>query len=139
MRRHPFAVALAGWTLFVWPTRIANIWRDEALTGGEKVGGVALALAFTLLAAAVLVTLWRGPTQASRVAVGALATVSVVVWLVRGAGIVLADHDLAFTIVHVVLGAVSIALAAFAVRELRRTAAANADDTSTSPVPAASR
>jgi hypothetical protein len=120
MRRHPFAAALAAWTLVVWPTRIGNIWRDEAMTVGEKVGGIALALALTLLAGAVLVTLWRGAARATLLAVGALAGVSVVVWLVRGTGIVLADHDLAFTVVHVVLGVVSIALAALALREARR-------------------
>ena len=137
MRRHPFAVALAGWTLFVWPTRIANIWRDEALTGGEKAGGIALALAFTLLSLAVLTTLWRGAGHVSRLAVGALAGLSVVVWLVRGTGIVFADHDLAFTVVHVVLGAVSIALAGLAVREARR--AVDARESVTAAVPAGSR
>jgi hypothetical protein len=120
MRRHPYAVALAAWTLVVWPTRIGNIWRDEAMTGAEKAGGIALALAFTLLAGAVLVTLWRGAARAGRLAVGALAGVSVAVWLVRGTGIVLADHDLAFIVVHVVLGVVSIALATLALREARR-------------------
>jgi hypothetical protein len=137
MRRHPFAVALAAWTLVVWPTRIGNIWRDEAMTGGEKAGGIALALAFTLLAGAVLVTLWRGAARAARIAVGALAGVSVVVWLVRGTGIVLADHDLAFTAVHVVLGVVSIALAALALREARR--APDVEGPVAAPVAAGSR
>ena len=35
MRRRPFALALVGWTFFVWTTRIANIWRDDALDDVE--------------------------------------------------------------------------------------------------------
>ncbi|MGH2669555.1 MAG: hypothetical protein ACRDH5_10680, partial [bacterium] len=83
MRRRPFALALVGWTFFVWTTRIANIWRDEALDGGDKLGRTGLALSFTLLAIAVVVTLWRRAERASLVAVGALAGWSVVVWVVR--------------------------------------------------------
>ena len=74
MRRRPFALALVAWTFFVWTTRIANIWRDEALDTGEKVGRTGLALSFTLLAVAVVVTLWRRLPQASLLAVGAIAT-----------------------------------------------------------------
>jgi hypothetical protein len=120
MRRRPAALALVGWTFFVWTTRIANIWRDEDLSTGEQVGRTALALSFTLLAVAVLVTLWRGSAVASRVAVGALAAWSVAVWVVRDVRIALGDHDAAFVVVHVVLGVVSVGLAALAWREARR-------------------
>lgn len=132
MRRRPFALALVGWSFFVWTTRIANIWRDDALDTGEKLGRTGLALSFTLLALAVLVALWRRARAASLVAVGALAAWSVVVWVVRDVRIVLADHDVGFKVVHTVLAVVSIVLAVLAWREARaaeravsRSAAAN--------------
>jgi hypothetical protein len=139
MRRRPFALALVAWTLFVWTTRIANIWRDEALDGGEKVGRTGLALSFTLLALAVVVTLWRRAERAALVAVGGLAAWSVVVWVVRDARIVAADHEVGFKVVHTVLAVVSIALAALAWREARRVAAvspASAPDPSATRAPA---
>ena len=131
MRRRPFALALVAWTFFVWTTRIANIWRDEALELGEKVGRTGLALSFTLLALAVVVTLWRRVERASFVAVGGLAAWSVVVWVVRDARILAADHDVGFKLVHTVLAVVSIALAALAWREARRVPAAGSTPVST--------
>lgn len=120
MRRRPLALALVAWTFFVWTTRIANIWRDEALDTGEKLGRTGLALSFTILAVAVVATLWRRAEGAARVAVGALAAWSVAVWLVRDVRIVLADHEVGFKVVHTVLAVVSIVLAALAWREARR-------------------
>lgn len=122
MRRRPAALALVGWTLFVWTTRIFNVWGDADLDTGEKLGRTGLALSFTLLALAVLVALWRGSARARLVAVGALAAWTVAVWVVRDIRIVAADHDVGFTVVHVVLGVVSIVLAAWAWREATRTA-----------------
>jgi hypothetical protein len=119
MRRRPFALALVAWTFFVWTTRTANIWRDSALDGGEKLGRTGLALSFTLLAIAVVVTSWRRARQASLVALGALAGWSVAVWVVRDVRILLADHDAAFKVVHTVLAVVSIVLAVLAWREAR--------------------
>jgi hypothetical protein len=120
MRRRPFALALVAWTFFVWTTRIVNIWRDDALDGGEKLGRTGLALSFTLLAVVVVVTLWRRAERASLVAVGALAGWSVIVWVVRDARILVADHSIGFKAVHTVLAVVSIGLAALAWREARR-------------------
>ena len=135
MRRRPFALALVAWTFFVWTTRIANIWRDEALDTGEKVGRTGLALSFTLLAVAAVVTLWRRLPRASFVAVAALSGWSVAVWVVRDVRIVLGDHGVAFIVVHVVLGVVSTVLAALAWREARGARAATLTDRDTaSPV-----
>ena len=122
MRRRPAALALVGWTLFVWTTRILNIWGDADLDTGEKLGRTGLAFSFTLLAVAVIFALWRGSARARLVAVGALAGWTVAVWVVRDIRIVAADHDLGFTLVHVVLGVVSIILAGLAWREATRTA-----------------
>src|SRR5262245_51366208 len=117
MRRRSAALALVGWTLFVWTTRIFNVWGDADLDTGEKLGRTGLALSFTLLALAALAALWRGSPRARLVTVGALATWTVAVWVVRDIRIIAADHDLAFTLVHVILGVVSIVLAAWAWRE----------------------
>jgi hypothetical protein len=120
MRRHRFTLALVAWTFVVWTTRIGNIWRDADLDTGEQVGRTVLAGSFTLLALAVVGALWRGSARARLLAVGALAGWSTAVWVVRDARIVAADHDVGFTVVHVVLGVVSIALSALAWREVRR-------------------
>lgn len=122
MRRRPAALALVGWTLFVWTTRIFNIWGDADLDTGEKLGRTGLAFSFTLLEVAVIVALWRGSARTRLVSVGALAGWTVAVWVVRDIRIVLAHHDLGFKLVHVVLGVVSIILAAWAWREATRTA-----------------
>jgi hypothetical protein len=125
MRRRPAAAALVAWSLLVWTTRIANVWGDGALDTGDKLGRTALALSFTLLAGAVVATVWRGAEQASLRAVGALAAWSVAVWVVRGLGIVAAHHELGFKVVHSVLAVVSIVLAGVAWREARRSAGAS--------------
>src|SRR4029453_15862435 len=121
--RRPAALGLVGWTLFVWATRIANVWRDEALDTGEKWGRTALATSFTFLAVAVLVALVVRSGRAIRATVAVLAGWTVVVWVVRDMRIALAAPALGFTVVHVVLGVVSIVLAVLAWREEKRLAA----------------
>jgi hypothetical protein len=120
VRRHRAAVVFVAWTFLVWTTRIANVWRDADLDTGERLGATLLALSFTGLAIVVVVTLWRRLPQATVTAVGALAAWTAGVWIVRGAGILVADHDLGFKAVHTVLAVVSILLAALAWRESRR-------------------
>lgn len=102
---------LALWTLFVWGVRIRN--------ADGSVGAVLLSLVFVGLAAAVLLT------RSSGAAVVGLAGLTVLVWLVRIVDIVLlSDHGAAFKAVHVVLGLVSIALAARTNAELNGPTAA---------------
>jgi peptidoglycan/LPS O-acetylase OafA/YrhL len=134
LRRHRFAVALVAWTLLVWTTRIANIWRDEGLDTAGKVGRTALALSFTVLAIAVVAALWR-PRRLIVPAVAALAAWTVAVWVVRDAGIVAGDHEVGFKVVHTVLAVVSIALAVLAWRESRgaRSVPAGRDAVATGP------
>jgi hypothetical protein len=122
LSRRRGTVALVVWTFLVWTTRIANIWRDADLDTGERWGRTLLALSFTVLAIGVVVALGR-LRQATVVAVGALAGWTIAVWVVRGVGILAADHDLGFKAVHTALAVVSIALAVLAWRETRREAA----------------
>lgn len=110
-----WTIALVGWTLLVWTTRIGNIWGDADLTNGEKWGRTALALSFTVLALAAAYGLWRQPSW-RRAVLTALAGWTVAVWLVRAVGIATGDHDAAFVAVHVVLAIVSIALSVLALR-----------------------
>jgi len=118
LRRFPATAALAAWSLLVWATRIRNIWSDDELSSGEQWGRTALALSFTALALAVGWALLRAASW-RRPVVLALAGWTVIVWVVRAIGIVSADHDGAFVVVHLVLAAISIALAALAAREVR--------------------
>jgi hypothetical protein len=140
MRRHRAAAALVGWTFLVWTTRIANIWSDADLDTGERWGRTLLAVSFTVLAIAAAVALWRRLGQATVVAVGALAAWTIAVWVVRGIGILAADHDLGFKVVHTVLAVVSIVLAVLAWRKTRRETRREAARPATSaPVPAERR
>ena len=103
--------ALAGWTVFIWGTRVRNIARD----GG---GGLSLlvALGMVALAALVAVALVRDGTP--RWAVPALAAATVAAWAVRVPVILLGDHGTAFKVVHTVLAVVSVALAVAALRRV---------------------
>jgi hypothetical protein len=113
-------VAFGAWTLFVWATRIGTAFEQDDLTGLDRVGRVGMAVSFTLVGLGLLVVAWRargrlltsGEVRAVRVA----AAWTVGVWAVRGVQIALADHEAAFIVVHLVLAAVSIALAVATVR-----------------------
>jgi hypothetical protein len=104
-------VVLAVWTLLVWGGRIRN-----AVSADEGVGPVLLAVTFVVLAVLVLVTRTR-----PRLAGLPLAAWTIGVWVVRAIDIaVLSDHEAAFVVVHLVLAAVSVALAAWTIRSLTR-------------------
>jgi hypothetical protein len=101
--------ALAGWTVFVWGTRVRNIVRD----GGGSLS-LLVAVAMVVLAVAVAVSLVRRGSP--RWAVPALAAATVAAWAVRAPMILTGDHGAAFKVVHTVLALVSVALAVAAVR-----------------------
>jgi hypothetical protein len=116
MSSRRWTIALCAFTLLVWTTRIGNIWGDDGLTDGEKWGRTGLAVSFTVLVLAVAyAVLRRAPWQG--VAVKVLAGWTVGVWVTRSFGIATGDHEAGFVVVHLVLAAVSVALAALAVRE----------------------
>lgn len=106
-----------GWTLFVWTTRIRNIWTDDSLTTSGQLGRTALVLAFTVPAVAVAVGLVRrrsGPWVTW--VIRAFAAWTIGFWVVRLAGIALNGHGAAFVAVHAVLAMVSSVLAVAAWR-----------------------
>ena len=121
-------VAFAAWTLFVWVGRIRNVWADATLDTAGKIGRSALATSFVVFA--VLTLLWAlsagrsgqrrsGLPARTLYLVGPFAAWTAGVWVVRSIGIWLHDHPVGFKVVHTVLAAISIALAALAVRRLR--------------------
>jgi hypothetical protein len=108
-------IVLAGWTVFVWTTRIRNIVTDDSLTGSDRAGRLVLAGSFTVLAA-VVIWAWVQRSAALRVSVLLLSGWTVGVWVARTIGIAGGDHSAGFVAVHVVLAVVSVALAALACR-----------------------
>ncbi len=110
------ALLLVGWTAFVWGTRISNALDDRSLSGSAQ--------AATLLTAGAMVALagWLGVTAVRRGEVRrpllALSVATALVWVVRVPSIVLADHAVGFTVVHVGLAVVSIGLVALAWRSV---------------------
>jgi hypothetical protein len=125
LRRTPVTAALVAWTLLVWTTRLRNIWSDDALDLGGRLGRSALAGSFTVLAVVVALGLWRRRSRSVgwlRPAVLALAAWTVAVWVVRMAGIATGGHGVGFVAVHLVLAVVSIGLAGLAAVEARAVA-----------------
>ncbi len=113
--------ALAAWTTYVWTTRISNaLGGTESTT--DKVTSIVFAVIFLVFAtgsAVLLVRLWRGAVfdRAWAGFVALFAAWTTVVWGVRFVTIGLSDNTVAFKVVHVVLGLVSIGLAALPARE----------------------
>ncbi len=115
-RRLPATIALCGWTLLVWATRILNILGDDDLSGTQKVGRTLLALSFTGLALAVGHAVYHRTDWRTNI-VKSLVIWTIGVWVVRSLGIVTGDHGAAFIAVHLVLAAVSMTLAVLALQE----------------------
>ena len=102
--------ALVGWTVVIWTTRIRNILDDGADPVALLVAG-----GLTILALAAALTLRTGRVPGTPYA---LAAATVVVWAVRAPLVLVHDHPGTFKAVHLVLAAVSVALALGAWRAL---------------------
>jgi len=116
-----------AWTAVVWVGRIRNVLGDDDLSGGARSWRIVVAVVFLVLAAllaTVALGRWhRRPLGSTRlVAVFCLWTI--VFWAVRGGGLLFADHDAGFKVVHTVLAVASIGLAATLYRVDQRVAAA---------------
>jgi hypothetical protein len=114
-RRWPL-LALVAWSAFVWLTRISNARGDTEASASTKAWAYTLSASMLVLAVASLVVVIRSSGRSfvpsERSVVRLFAGWTVVVWVVRGVEIAFDDHSLAFKIVHIVLGVISIALAA---------------------------
>ncbi len=118
-------MAFAVWTLLTWATRIDNVWRDDSVSTGGKVGRTALAGSFVVFGLVTLASSWRDRHRRSHPRITyrlvlPFAAWTVAVWVVRSVGIVTNDHSTAFVVVHLVLATVSIGLAVLTVTRLRR-------------------
>ena len=116
---------LVGWTAIVWVGRIRNLVGDADIAGGARAWRIVVAVLFLGLAAVVATVplgLWhRRPLGSTRlVAIFYLWTIAF--WSVRGAGLLLGDHEAGFKVVHTVLAGASIALAVLLQRADRRLA-----------------
>lgn len=122
-----WALLFGGWTLFVWVGRLRNLAAEPGSVFDASRWSLVGSIAFTVLGLAVLgaaVLRWTGRSgRLLTSAVGALAVVTVGVWVLRAVDIALGDHRIGFIAVHLVLAAVSIGLAVAAVTAIRRAGA----------------
>lgn len=116
-RARTAALALCGWTLLTWTTRVPLAWSDDALDTGEKLLATLPVLAFVVLAGVAAVALLRRSPRAGA-AVVALAGWSLAYWAVRLPLILLDDHPAGFLVVHAVLALVAGVLSVLALRSL---------------------
>jgi hypothetical protein len=107
---------LTGWTVYVWTTRIVNVWGDATATSADKWLTTLGSAALMALAVAALWAVFVG--RAVRV-VQLFLVATVAVWVVRVPQILLDDHDVPFKVVHAVLGVISVTLAVVAWRAVR--------------------
>ena len=127
---------LVAWTAIVWVGRIRNLIGDDTLANWDRAWGIVVALLFLVLAAVTATLplgLWhRRPLGSTRlVAIFCLWTIAF--WGIRGVGLLLADHEAGFKVVHTVLAGVSIGLAVLLQRADRAVAAGAVDSGKADP------
>lgn len=111
------ALAFAGWTAYVWTTRIRNAVADDALSGGAKGVTMVTSAAFVAGSIALGWLAWRSWRRSGAVdgvagaVLTALLAATVLVWAIR-VPVILADSDrsIAFKVVHASLALISVAL-----------------------------
>ena len=93
-------------TLLAWTTRIYNLFEDNEVSNGERIWSLLVASIFLLAAMAVikiLVGSWRDRNIKNSRLIPAFCIETVTFWIVRSVGILIADHEAGFKIVHVLL------------------------------------
>ncbi len=126
---------LVGWTFLVWIGRVRNVLADDDLAGFAKTWRLGVALGFVaaglVLGALVLSRVRKSGTASAASlarpsAVGSFASLLAIVgiawWLIRGGGILFADFDTSFKIVHTVLAVVTFGLSGLVLMATRSTA-----------------
>lgn len=117
LRSRILLIAFVVWTAFVWVNRISNTLRSTTESAGAKTFSTILSAVILVLALGVVIVLvrsWSAGVDASGGRVLAVAAAfTVLVWLVRVPQILIADHAVGFKVVHVMLGLISVVLAAF--------------------------
>tara|TARA_B100001142_G_scaffold66887_1_gene66613 strand:+ start:8898 stop:9284 length:387 start_codon:yes stop_codon:yes gene_type:complete len=93
-------------TLLAWTTRIYNLFEDNEVSNGERIWSLLVAAIFLSAAMAVikiLVGSWRDRNIKNSRLIPAFCIWTVTFWIVRSVGILIADHEAGFKIVHVLL------------------------------------
>ena len=101
-----FLWVFACLTLLAWTTRIYNLFEDNEVSNGERIWSLLVAAIFLLAAIAVikiLVGSWRDRNIKNSRLIPAFCIWTVTFWIVRSVGILIADHEAGFKIVHVLL------------------------------------
>ena len=112
-------VALAGWTLLTWLTRLPLAWGDPDLDGTGRVLATVPVAVFVALAVATIAVRWWDPATSSSAAKGpptALALWTVAYWAVRLPLILIHDHPAGFKAVHAALALVAVGLSVISLR-----------------------
>ena len=101
-----FLWVFACLTLLAWTTRIYNLFEDNEVSNGERIWSLLVAAIFLSAAMAVikiLVGSWRDRNIKDSRLIPAFCIWTVTFWIVRSVGILIADHEAGFKIVHVLL------------------------------------
>ena len=106
-------LVLVGWTLFLWVSRLRNVFADDELSAAGVAWRVVVVVVFVAFAGVVIASLRTGRPPL-RAAVQALALWTILFWLVRGTAILLDDHEASFKAIHSALMVVSIGAAVWA-------------------------
>ena len=109
-----FLWVLVASTLLVWIIRIYNLLNDNEISNGERIWSLLVAAIFLLAAMAVVKVLvgnWRDRNLLNFRLVPAFCIWTVTFWIVRSVGILIADHEAGFKIVHACIAVVFILLA----------------------------
>jgi hypothetical protein len=113
--RHWSLPALGAWTLFVWIGRVRNLVR------GDESAWWFVPVVLFLAGGALCLVAWRWGREAYGPLVAAFAALGAAYWIARSIVVALSDRSVGFTLVHLVLAAVTVGLSAAVLRRLRRT------------------
>ncbi len=101
--------AFVVWTLFVWFTRLNNVFGDSSMTSSETARAAGIAGAFLVVAASIpMVAIGANRFLGNYVSI--IAVVTILWWSVRLVTNLLADESLGFKVVHTVLSFVAVGL-----------------------------
>ena len=110
-RARLLVTVLAGWSLFVWATRLNHTWTSATEGLVAKLSSTVFALALIVAAVAAVSEVWRRDGHRAVLFARVLCGGTILVWLVRAPMILLGGWDIGFVVVHMVLAAASVALA----------------------------
>ncbi len=107
--------AFVAWTLFVWFTRLNNVFGDGTLSDSETIRGAAIALAFVVVAASIpLVAV--GANRFIGTYASIVAVITAAWWTVRLFTNLFGDGSAGFKVVHTLLSIVAVGLSVAVLR-----------------------